>query len=72
MASKAKCSPEVAELTAIAVIPVPIKSANLVSNSFTFGPEVTHPDLRVLITSAISSFLLYQVLNKEGICYSLK
>jgi hypothetical protein len=54
MASRAKCKAAVQELTAMACLH-PIYSANSLSNNFTLGPVVTHPDLRTSRTSLISS-----------------
>ena len=56
IASSARCSPAVAELTAMACSDAsPRNAAKSSSNRLAFGPVVTQPDFNVSTTSAISS-----------------
>src|SRR5262245_41285088 len=54
-ASRARCRPAVAELTARACAPPPMNEANSFSNRRVFGPVVSQPERKVSTTSAISS-----------------
>src|SRR6185312_3756580 len=54
-ASAARCSPAVAEFTAIASTSLPMKAANFSSNSRALGPVVSHPDCSTAVAAAISA-----------------
>src|SRR5882672_679381 len=54
-ASAARCSPAVAEFTAIASTSPPTNAAKFVSNSRALGPVVSHPDCNTDTAAAISS-----------------
>src|SRR5258705_11333010 len=54
-ASAARCSPAVAEFTATASTPSPMKAANFCSKSRALGPVVSHPDRSTAVAASISS-----------------
>src|SRR6478735_8130456 len=54
-ASAARCRPAVAEFTATASTPPPMKAANFCSNSRALGPVVSQPERNTAVAAAISS-----------------
>ncbi|MNI92812.1 hypothetical protein D3C73_1506600 [compost metagenome] len=55
MASSARCRPAVAEFTATASTPPPMKLANSCSKARALGPVVSQPDLMASVTAVISA-----------------
>ena len=58
IASSARCSPAVAELTATACTPPPRYAANSLSNALVSGPVVTQPERMARATASISASVM--------------